>query len=381
MNLSVITQVEQFRSLKEEWNALLKRVPRPSVYMTWEWLFTWWEVFGSDRGLHIILARDKQGKLTGLAPFVISRKRVGRILSRNVLEFLGSGEDRRDEVCSNYLDVLSEDTNSEVLQLIHQHLQEGLNRKEWDEIHWRGSPEDSLFLNATVLKSIHQPHINGRNFHRVLQSSDCAVIELPRSWEEYLSSLSKKWRDQIKRGRKEIAALGSVRSVNVTETHEIVAAFKSFQELHQQKWGAQGQSGLFTSRRFTAFHQKILERFAENRWVSVRLLHLNERIVAASHKLEFAGTVYFYLPAYDQSVSTKIGLGLIERSYDIEDAIKRGFCFYDFYKAREGSYKWHLAKDKRGVCDVLISPKDWKFYLINQLRRVRGVLKGEAVSG
>ena len=123
------------------------------------------------------------------------------------------------------------------------------------------------------------------------------------------------------------------------------------------------------------FHRKIIKLFSAHTWASIRLLKCNGRAVAGSYKLEYNGTVYFYLPAYDPAFKTKIGLGLIERSYDIEQAIKDGFKFYDFYKAGEGSYKWHLAKDKRQVTELLICRKDFQYFALSGLRKAKRVAR------
>ena len=37
-----VNDVEGFRSLKETWNNLLRESSDNNIFLTWEWLFTWW---------------------------------------------------------------------------------------------------------------------------------------------------------------------------------------------------------------------------------------------------------------------------------------------------------------------------------------------------
>src|SRR5260221_11509290 len=67
MKLETVQSVEKFMSLRDEWNELVGRSATGFITQTWEWLFTWWEVFGEGRALHIVLARDGE-RLVGIPP-------------------------------------------------------------------------------------------------------------------------------------------------------------------------------------------------------------------------------------------------------------------------------------------------------------------------
>lgn len=374
MQITVIQEKEHLHGLRRPWNDLLLRCPLPSVYLTWEWLFTWWEVFGdASRQLHILLVHDTHGKLKAIAPFLIHQKTVARMMMCNVLEFLGTGEEEQDEVCSNYLDVMAEGTEELVFNAIVQYLREGLEQGKWHQISLRGLSRQSPLY--ALLTDPRQVRYNGVSLSIHTHPAACAVIHLPAEWTEYMTGLSKKWRDQIKRGRKELADLGAIDCRNITDLKELPQAFAAFQDLHQRKWASQGRAGLFASEKFSSFHKRIIQLFGENRWAAVRHLLFCGRLVAASYNFQFQKNVYFYLPAYDPDFKTKIGLGLIERSFDIEAAIQEGNKVYDFYKAKAGNYKWHLAKDQREVVDLVVSKKDIVFFVLSQLRFMKAAAR------
>lgn len=367
MRIETISQTEQFKNLREQWDSLFDENKANSVYLSWEWLFTWWEVYAdSKRTLNIICVKDEKDRLLAIAPLMVTVKHTIPFLKRRILEFLGTGEDQKDEVCSNYLGFIVAKDSENICQLLNEELVRGIAERRWDEI-WLASvpvesfkaiarcPEDRLILSHNSMTS-------------------CAIIVLPKSWEIYLSSLKRNWRYQIKKGREELKHKGVVECVAITALPEIHEAFREFVNLHQKRWTTSGMPGAFASEKFSRFHDKILERFSAKGWVGIRLLKVNGRTMAASYRFFYNQTVYFYQAGYDSTIPSKIGLGMLERSFDIEEAIKTGFRRYDFYKAKDGSYKWHFAKDRRDVTDVRITKKD-AIYQMERAMSLLGTIK------
>ena len=96
-----VTTLEGFRALEPEWNALLQRSDADTIYLTWEYLTTWWEVFGKIRELWILTARDEGGKLIGLAPHMVGPgNRMRQFL--NELTFIGGHGDSTCE-CQDFI--------------------------------------------------------------------------------------------------------------------------------------------------------------------------------------------------------------------------------------------------------------------------------------
>src|SRR3989338_6121715 len=101
-----IVKEEKFRDLKIEWDQLLSLSSTNAVYLTWEWLFTWWEIFGDDRRELFIIAVRENGQLIGIAPLIIHNVEDFNLFTFRRIEFLGTGEEEKDEVCSNYMDFI-----------------------------------------------------------------------------------------------------------------------------------------------------------------------------------------------------------------------------------------------------------------------------------
>src|SRR5579885_1786945 len=99
MKIETIESAEGFYGLRKEWNELLKNSSSDAVFLTHEWLSSWWKYLSEGRRLSIVAARDK-GQLVGILPVAVREAQYSRMMPR-VLEFLGSGQ-----IGSDYLDVI-----------------------------------------------------------------------------------------------------------------------------------------------------------------------------------------------------------------------------------------------------------------------------------
>src|SRR6185295_513676 len=71
------SDVAAFRALEQEWDELLEASDSRCVFLTWAWLFTWWNHLAEDRLLHILIVRRGK-KLIALAPFCLRPSSLAR---------------------------------------------------------------------------------------------------------------------------------------------------------------------------------------------------------------------------------------------------------------------------------------------------------------
>ena len=113
LSLRLIDSVEDFQALKTDWDTLYDKCEGGSIFSSWDWMFTWWEVFKDqfDREL-FILALYQEGELVGLAPFQICTPPSPKsLIQGKTLNFIGNGEASEDAIVSEFQDfiVLPED--------------------------------------------------------------------------------------------------------------------------------------------------------------------------------------------------------------------------------------------------------------------------------
>ncbi|HEU4390621.1 MAG TPA: hypothetical protein VFV34_22650, partial [Blastocatellia bacterium] len=143
IDIEKIDTAEALHGLKPIWNSLLSKSASNTLGLTWEWMTTWWEVFGEGRQLCVLVVRDG-GEVIGIAPLLKRTVQYYGLLSYERLEFLGSGEDEADEICTEYLDfILLAGREEEALSSIFEYL----DRKEsFDEILLANVVEESVCL-------------------------------------------------------------------------------------------------------------------------------------------------------------------------------------------------------------------------------------------
>ena len=100
MEIQWIEDIGGFDNLRQEWDELLADCSSDCVFLTWEWLRTWWSHLAERRQLRIAAVRSG-GKLVALAPLAVRPGSVKRLFPFRVVEFLGSGT-----VGSDYLDLI-----------------------------------------------------------------------------------------------------------------------------------------------------------------------------------------------------------------------------------------------------------------------------------
>ena len=151
------------------------------MFLTWEWLFTWWRHYGEGKQLRVILIKDHD-QIIGIAPFMQWQYRKG-LYNINVLENICAQE------CDYSGIILAERIDDAMVTLL-DHLQEITSNGKTIVRIWH-VPVQSSFL--TVLRKEHPSFRKSLVLNEQL-SSYCIYISLPSTWEEFFQNLGRKTR-------------------------------------------------------------------------------------------------------------------------------------------------------------------------------------------
>ena len=182
ITIEKINSTEAFKNLKKEWNCLLEQSQAQSVFLTWEWLYTWWEHFGADKTLYVLLARES-GEIVGIAPLMLtSVKRLG--LKFRMLRNLGMPD-------TDVAGLIVKDDRPEVVNLFCQEIQNA--SRQWDVF------ELGEFANTSLdPQGIIQWFPKSNYFNRLMPKQH-TFISTSGHWEEYYKTLSKHHRRSLRR--------------------------------------------------------------------------------------------------------------------------------------------------------------------------------------
>ncbi len=348
MQVDLVSDEKQFWELEKPWKELQSLGAVKDITTTWEWMSTWWEVFKDGRELAILVAKDGD-KVVGIAPFIRRKIRYFHLIPYRRIEFIASGEDKKDKIYSEYLDFIIEDgREEEVLESVFQQLCRSGN------IIW-----DELVLPRMKVESPVVPILYGlaEKFNLDIMESNRATFlyaDLPDSFDGYLGQLGRSTRHKIRQGTRRLDKLGDV-VFKVAETEEEVEVAKDMLiRLHQSRWSQKGKPGVFSSERFRQFHDKMISIAHRENWLKLVSLLLNGKPVACVYNLLFRDKIYSYQAGMEVSEISNVRYGRQAHVRAIADAISEGAKEYDFLSG-VFDYKERLAKGQREIITLRIS--------------------------
>ncbi|HEY3393578.1 MAG TPA: GNAT family N-acetyltransferase [Lacipirellulaceae bacterium] len=368
MAIQLISTWSELASLESQWNAIAEGMP----FGSWDWLATWWKHYGvgaaqssangqphsGQRQLYVLAVCGKgevdgkaagaKDRLIGIAPWYLDRT----IVHGNVLRWLGSGE-----VCTDHLSLICRPENrQEVAAAVAHELT--ANRDDWDRIDL--SAVDANDPAITELVTAFEEHDCLISRHA---ADSCWVLELPASWDDYLASISKSHRKQLRKLERRV--LDSKRACwhQVTSASELPAAWEILVDLHQRRRQSLGEPGCFASRPFHDFHREVAERLLARRQLRMSWLELDGAPAAAEYHLADASATYAYQGGVDP-IRLSEEPGRLSTILCLRAAIAEGHSRFDFLRGDE-PYKAHWRAAPQPTVDYRIIPN-------RRLARLRG---------
>lgn len=336
LTIEIVDDSKRFAELRSEWNALLGSSRARCIFLTWEWLHTWWTHLSKERRLFIVTVRSGS-KLIALAPLAINRV-WGSVAT---CEFLAVGS-----VGSDYLDFIV-DAGYEAAAL--DALAEFLDDAGYT-LRLPGVKEDSLVASALTGK------LYERGWRlRKIAMQPCPFINLScQSWDAYLGSRGSSHRYNFKRRLRNLQKNHSVAFERAVFDDECRAALQNVVALHLKRWTNRGGSDGFHEERLLRFHEEFIALAREQGWLRLRTLTLNGHPAGAFYGFRYGDHYMFYQSGFDEAFSGQ-SIGLVTIGLTIKEAIEEGAAEYDFLHGDE-SYKFLWTGETRALFRMELYP-------------------------
>jgi len=335
LSIRVVTHLEEFARLAERWNRLLAESPSNTVFLTWEWLYTWANHYLGNSTLFILLACEDD-HIIGIAPFYIRRTSTYHLLHLRQVEFLGTGE-----ACSSYLDIIVEGKNrSQVVRTIYNYLH-GEAKRLWDVHCLTDVPAESSSIDL-LYEMVNE---DGKVIE-IVNHTCCPVIKLTGSEEDFLKGISGNERYNLRRKEKRLEKLGHVDYSRASSTGDVQKGMDTFVELHGMRWRQKDAGGSFKSQTFLRFHKDVSELFGRKGWVHLDFLSLNGEKVAGVYGYSYNGKYYFYLPGLNPEIYPETSPGRLLLFQCVRHAIRDGCTEFDLLRG-PADYKMAWANGLR----------------------------------
>jgi CelD/BcsL family acetyltransferase involved in cellulose biosynthesis len=352
--IQIVQEPGEFDALRREWTELLHSSAADNIFLTWEWLFTWWKHLAGARTLHLVLVRSG-GTLLAIAPLARSAPRVAHVLTVPSLEFLGSGT-----VGSDYLDIIvRRGAEDEALSELHTYLRHAGFVLDLAQINAESSA--ARVVAGQLIRS------GWRSISRA--TGVCPYIPLEgHTWDSYLATLGAEHRYNFHRRLKNARRSFRLHFHAACTPRECRAALDHLIALHNRRWQGHGGSDAFARPEIVRFHHEFAQLALEQQWLRLFVLDLDDRPVAALYGLFYQRVFSFYQSGYDTRYR-KQSAGLLAMGLAIKSAVEDGAREYDLLHGDE-SYKFHWAKDVRQLEHLEIYGQNRRATAARQMRRV-----------
>ena len=316
MKVVEVQEEAAFRHLLSGWNRLLGQSASSTIFLTQEWLSSWWAAYGNSDTLRILAAFDDKGELRGIAPLRYQKvQQCGQTVS--ALSFLGDASNDSD-----YLDLIVEKGYEKpVIEAFYSY---------WDKLLDRGmvlllNEMPATSPNLAVLEDLAE----SRAIYWAATDIRCATVRLPVTWEEYLQSLQPRFRTKIRSVMRNLENRPEVRFGFCDDVDQLNQLIPVLFDLHTRRWAGEGKPGVFGWKAKRDFYFRLSSLLMERRWLRFSYLEWKGRVLACQYGFAYQN-VYSQLQEGYEPSSEHWNPGIALRAWSIREFLKEGLTEYDF---------------------------------------------------
>ena len=325
---SITVTVEVFESeagfevLRGEWNDLLRRSPTDTIFLRWEWQSLWWEAYHPG-DLLIAAVRDDSGALVGIAPWFIDTTSP----DERVVRGIGCVD------VTDYVDIIFDAAHVETVMTALADLlaERASSYTRVNLCNLRDASPTLPGLRAALDRAGFQTATE--------QQEVCPVIPLSRTFEQYIESLDKKNRHELRRkmriaeGNREL----STKIVGLEDDLETYTA--QFMKLMAES--TDDKAAFLQNPQHVTFFKSILPVMMANEWLQLAFLNYGDVPIAAYVNFVYNGRVMVYNSGLSLAYG-HLGPGIVLIVNLIRHACNCGYNAFDFLRGNE-EYKFRLG--------------------------------------
>lgn len=323
----ILTSASAFSELQTEWLDLLGQSVTNYVFQTPQFQEAWWNTLGEGE-LQIITIRI-ENQLIGLAPLYKHKNEAGK----QELCFVGCVN------VSDYLDILV-DSNHQ--KLVYDAITDVLKTKltGWQSIYLCSLPERSP--TRDWLKSVF-PQATEK------QQDVSPAIQLPSSWDEYLNSIDRKQRHEIRRKMRRVE--------EIDHSFEIITTQKAAEEaladfIHLHKLSSAEKRDFWDDNHLN-FFSTFVPAAGQAGWLKLFFLKIGSVRAATMLVFDYNNQFLLYNSGFDPEQFRSLSTGNVLTAFTIKQAIEHSREVYDFLRGNE-EYKFRFGAVAKPVFDISV---------------------------
>ena len=352
MHIQRLHQLDQLAPLADSWNRLAQDVP----FRSWDWAEAWWRNFHDalttgkrSAQLFCLAVDDDDQQLRGIAPWYLDETPTGG----RTIRFMAG--DPGETVCPEYLGLVCDpDHTGEVVDAISNWLDQAQRSRggddRWDILQL-GPVDDSDQPTRMLVERLSQL---GCAVHERERMS-CWRLKLPETWDDYLGSLSKSHRKNMRQLVRRNFDTGQAIWHPVVDDASLEQGLEILQQLHQRRWESLGEPGCFASPRFCAFLHQVSNRLLKRDALRMGWVELDGRPIAIDFAMAGSEVTFVYQggvdpDALDAEPGRLCAIGMLQT------ALAEGRGGMDFLRG-DLPYKAHLRAQPRRTVEFRVAAK------------------------
>jgi CelD/BcsL family acetyltransferase involved in cellulose biosynthesis len=334
-SVELVTDRDRFVGLRDAWNDTVARAGIAHPFLSHEWLRTWWDAFGADRQLHILVVRSGD-RICAIAPLVFERAHMYGMPVRRLRLMHNDHTPRAD--------VIVAEKSDEAYRVLWQALLE--DRQRWDVLQLSQLPAGSVTREMFATLADDEGRATG-----IWQSGAAPYLQLTKTWIEYSEELTPKFRQNLRNRLNRLAQLGEPTLEILSDETTIGAGRHDAERLEDSGWKQQAGSAIRSDPAVQRFYTLLVERAGECRWLRLMFLSINGQRIAGSYTAVYGGRLFLLKTGYDASFAKCSPFKLLTY-FAIRHAFENGLREVDFLGDPE-PWKLEWTSTTR--------PHDWLF--------------------
>lgn len=299
-----------------------------NVFSTWEWADAWARHLADREELVIAACRRPDGEIAAILPMTLTRRR--RVL--RLLRFIGHGP-------ADQLGLICAATDRLAAAAAFRRLV----RKE---LRGRGL----CFAERLWGDDAVAPALGGG----LLRQEASPVLRIEeRTFDEFLASRSRNFRDQVRRRERKLAKAATLTYRLADDPDHLDEDMATLMRLHAARWDGEADGTTAFAGAREPFHLDFARAALERGWLRLWLMELDGRTVAAWYGFRYAGIDHYYQAGRDPEFDQQ-NVGFVLLSHTIRNAFDDSSSEYRLGLGDE-AYKHRFAGDDPQLDTVAVA--------------------------
>jgi CelD/BcsL family acetyltransferase involved in cellulose biosynthesis len=335
LQIEPITSYDALRQYGSEWNALLAESDMDIPFMTFEWFCCWWDSFGEGNDLLVLLVREA-GKLIAIAPLIRTMMNIRGINAKAVTLMANCHSLRSGFIMCK--------PDHHITDAVINYLRNAKGAVDlffFDYI-VKGSYTDQS-LRASLANA---------DLRFIERSADFSpYISITDSWEEFLKTKSKHFRERLKSIHNRMQRQG-VFAVEEYTGNSNDAGMAQLIAVSRKTWKFGENTAIASDTRDAQFYARLASSATLKDWVTIMVLKQEKTPIAFTFNIHYKNRVFGLKMGFDHEYE-RFSPNKFLLSHGIKNSFDRQFTEFDLL-GKNDAFKMQWTDQVRDQCRYTI---------------------------